>query len=163
MSGQNNITLITRDGVEVCPGQVWHSNSQARPGLHLVLELRGGKAIMSGKPEREIPVSRMHKGRLGWELVSQPSEDFRRLKPLVGQLVILVRGSGARSTGPGQFRRVTARLDGIGLNRVWATLMEDDAMATTPPFKSGEQGVWHGYSFVESPAPANGGQHAPAP
>lgn len=71
----------------------------------------------------------------------------RSLQP--GQEIILLRGSRGRSTGPGCERRVRARLVSATPYNVIANLLDDDPDATTRPTKAGEQGVWHGLSFIE--------------
>ena len=71
----------------------------------------------------------------------------RNLQP--GQEITLLRGSRGRPHGPGCERRVRARLVSATPYNVIATLLDDDPVATTRPTKAGEQGVWHGLSFIE--------------
>lgn len=66
-----------------------------------------------------------------------------------GQEIVLVRGSRGRPYGPGCERRVRARLVSATPYNVIAELLEDDPDATTRPTKAGEQGVWHGLSFID--------------
>ena len=68
-----------------------------------------------------------------------------------GQEVTLNRGSILRTTGPGCERKVRARLNSIDPSgNVHCTLIEDDPLAATHPYKSGESGNWRGLSFLET-------------
>ncbi len=107
-------------------------------------------------PEVSISVSRIHcdgkTRRSGFDIVFlEPLEPLEppALARLVGQEVVLVRGSSGRQEGLGHERRVRARLDRVDGTNVHATLLQDDPYATTAPFKAGEAGLWHGHSFVE--------------
>ncbi len=73
------------------------------------------------------------------------------MRALVGQEVVLLRGSRGRLDGMGHERRVGARQDDANAHMIHATLLEDDSHASSPPFKARETGSWHGLSFVELP------------
>lgn len=73
---------------------------------------------------------------------------------LVGKAIHLNRGSSGRPTGKGRDRLVRARLDRIEGNMVFATLLEDDPDAGSAPYKAGEEGCWHGLSFIAGRAPS---------
>jgi hypothetical protein len=65
------------------------------------------------------------------------------------QEVTLIRGGRGRRTGPGCERKVRARLDSIDpIGNVRCTLLEDDPLSTTHPYKTGESGGWNGLSFL---------------
>lgn len=147
-ASDSHTALITRDGQEVRVGQVWRSLSTNSGGEYLVVSLDAGQAVMDGTPQFSVPVSRMHKGRRGWVLVTQPTQTHLQLISRVGQEVFILRGSRGRVEGPGHERKVRARLDRVGRVCINATLLEDDPHATVAPFKAGHQGVWHGHSFV---------------
>lgn len=54
-----------------------------------------------------------------------------------------------RTRSAGCERNVRARLDSVSTFDVFATLLEDDPIATIAPFKAGESDVWSGHSFVD--------------
>lgn len=67
----------------------------------------------------------------------------------IGDDVTLIRGSRRRTSGPGCERRIKARLDSIDCHlNVFCTLLEDDPLATTSPYRAGQSGLWHGLSFL---------------
>ena len=65
-----------------------------------------------------------------------------------GETVILTRGSRGRTSGPGCEREIKARYIGARGNMVYCELLENDPLATVPPYKAGERGYWNGRSFV---------------
>jgi len=67
---------------------------------------------------------------------------------LVGKEILLRRGSEQRRSGVGKLRTVRARLDRVEGHNVFATLLEDDPFAAARPSEAGEDGVWHGRSFI---------------
>ena len=68
---------------------------------------------------------------------------------VAGQEVALIRGGRGRTTGPGCERKVRARLGSIDpMGNVRCTLLEDDPLATTSPYKVGESCNWYGLSFL---------------
>ena len=72
----------------------------------------------------------------------------------IGEEVVLVRGSRGRGpeSGPGFERRIRAQFLGVENGVIHCMLLEDDPNADTPPFKAGEEGWWHGASFLEPKA-----------
>lgn len=112
--------------------------------------LKNVRAKGTSGPEVSIAVKRIHADgkarKSGFDLIASVPE---ALASLVGAEVVLVRGSRGRTTGPGHERKVRARLDSVSAFDVFATLLEDDPIATTAPFKAGESGVWNGHSFVD--------------
>lgn len=86
--------------------------------------------------------------RTGFTLLP-PAPVDERIAPLLGKAIVLVRGSSSRLSGPGCKRQVSARLNRVEGGMVFATLLQDDPLAATPPYKSGESGIWHGLSFVK--------------
>lgn len=84
--------------------------------------------------------------RTGFSVVR---DDAGHLRELVGKEITLIRGSRGRTRGPGMEREVRAMLDAVEGGMVFATLLEDDPLATVKPHKAGESGVWHGRSFVK--------------
>lgn len=68
---------ITKDGIEVKPGQVWKDLDKRQPGRQCkVVAVDGGKAKMqhyaSGHQlgsKTTVSIRRMHKHSTGWELV----------------------------------------------------------------------------------------------
>jgi hypothetical protein len=70
----------------------------------------------------------------------------------VGDEVVLVRGARGRGpeSGPGCERAIRALYVGGNRFNVYCELLEDDPHATVAPFKSGERGLWHGYSFIRA-------------
>lgn len=86
--------------------------------------------------------------RTGFTILARPPVD-ERIVALLGQPITLHRGSRSRTSGPGCNRFVSARLDRVEGIMVFATLLQDDPMAGTAPYKSGESGMWHGLSFVK--------------
>nr|WP_315249240.1 hypothetical protein [uncultured Duganella sp.] len=73
---------ITKEGIEVKPGQVWKDldhrtqGPQGGPRTCTVISVRDGAASMSvdGAPTirtTRISIRRMHKGATGWALVSE--------------------------------------------------------------------------------------------
>lgn len=79
-----------------------------------------------------------------------PPELSPAIKKLLGQEIVLRRGSRGRATGQGCERTVCARLDRVDGIMVFATLLEDDPMASLAPFKANESGLWHGLSFIDN-------------
>lgn len=73
-----------------------------------------------------------------------------KLQALLGQEFRLRRGSRGRTVGEGCDRIVRARLDRVENQMVFATLLEDDPLATAAPKKTGESGIWHGLSFIDN-------------
>jgi len=72
---------------------------------------------------------------------------------LIGKPIWLLRGARGRHAGLGSFRRVRATLDRIEGHVVHATLLENDPLATVEPFETGQNGIWHGRSFVMPMSP----------
>lgn len=137
----------------VRPGQVWLESTRSKDkSERTVLRVDSGAATLTGVPELVVPVATMLGPRARWTLVREPSAQEIAVRALVGQEVVLLRGSHGRLDGMGRERRVRARLDGANAHMIHATLLEDDAYASSPPFKAGESGGWHGLSFVELPA-----------
>lgn len=73
---------------------------------------------------------------------------------LIGKAIHLNRGNSGRPAGKGRGRLVRARLDRIEGIMVFATLLEDDPEACSAPYKAGEEGCWHGLSFIAGRAPS---------
>lgn len=137
----------------VRPGQVWRaSTSRKDQSERTVLSVDSGAATLTGVPELVVAVASMLGPRAGWTLVREPSAQEIAVRALVGQEVVLLRGSRGRLDAMGRERRVRARLDDANAHMIHATLLEDDPHASSPPFKAGETGSWHGLSFVELPA-----------
>lgn len=68
---------------------------------------------------------------------------------IAGSEVFLIRGGRGRKKGIGCERKVRAILNYIDANHmISCTLLEDDPLASMPPFKSGETGLWNGLSFI---------------
>lgn len=84
--------------------------------------------------------------RTGFSVVT---DDDDQVREMIGMEIKLIRGSRGRTQGPGMEREVRAVLDGVENGMVFATLLEDDPMATVKPTKAGDSGVWHGLSFVK--------------
>lgn len=70
------------------------------------------------------------------------------LNHLLGQEVLIIRGSRGKTDGPGRERAVRCMLDAVEGQMVHATLLEDDPDATVAPWRCGDTGTWHGRSFV---------------
>lgn len=76
-----NPANVTRDGVEVKPGQVWRDLDKRMDGRRVqVVEVTNGKAVVVGLSgngavnpfsKSRISVARMHRSSTGWELVSR--------------------------------------------------------------------------------------------
>lgn len=69
---------VTKEGIEVVPGQLWRDLDKRQHGRQCkVVEVNGGRAKMRfysrGREggETTISIRRMHKHSTGWELVSQ--------------------------------------------------------------------------------------------
>lgn len=85
----------------------------------------------------------------GFTLIRQEPLD-PRMVALLGEEIRLRRGGRGRTVGPGCDRLVRARLDRVEGSNVFATLLEDDPLATTDPKLAGESGIWHGLSFIDN-------------
>lgn len=90
-------------------------------------------------------------------LVDTPLHDASDavVSALVGKEVLLLRGSEQQLSGVGKLRTVRARLDRVEGDNVFATLLEDDPFAAARPSKAGEEGLWHGRSFIAGVLPTD--------
>lgn len=117
------------------------SRLAARPPGGRLVWIRAARVSPPGPP-----------ARAGFTLVERVELDAR-VAPLIGKAILLRRGSGL-GKARGCERLVRARLDAVDGIQVHATLLEEDPLATVPPFHAGDGGVWHGLSFVLGAAPA---------
>ena len=61
---------ITKEGIEVKPGQVWQDLDKRMAGRKCtVLAVADGKAHMDGVPKTKVSITRMHKSFNGWMIV----------------------------------------------------------------------------------------------
>lgn len=83
------------------------------------------------------------------QLQAAPYQRPDGIKP--GDEVTLIRGRRGRGpeSGPGFQRKLRARYISGDRFHVCCTLLEDDPDATVAPYKAGEDGYWHGASFIE--------------
>ncbi len=71
---------VTKEGIEVLPGQVWRDLDKRMNGRRCkVVSVEFGKAVMcsiygSGAVTTRVSVRRMHKGSTGWELETKCRE-----------------------------------------------------------------------------------------
>ena len=64
---------ITKEGLEVRPGQVWRDLDKRMGGREVtVLWVKDGKARVKGAMETTLSVRRMHSHSTGWVLVRSP-------------------------------------------------------------------------------------------
>ncbi|MGU7773747.1 hypothetical protein ACV229_26635 [Burkholderia sp. MR1-5-21] len=62
---------VTKDGIEVKPGQVWRDlDKRSRGRTRRVLSIEDGKAVFEGPPKTKVSIARMHRHSTGWALVS---------------------------------------------------------------------------------------------
>ena len=145
-------------------GTLLHDNDPRRQ--HRILEVTGhgvtttmGLERVHARPVgggREVSIAcrRIYQdGRLrarGFSVLADTERASRpeSMRALIGKPVWILRGSRGRNEGPGCFREVRAMLDDIEGELVHATLLQDDPHAVVGPYKTGEQGIWHGRSFV---------------
>lgn len=65
---------VTKEGIEVRPGQVWRDLDKRMGGRTVVvMAVYSGKATVKGVRASVLSISRMHKHGAGWELISEPS------------------------------------------------------------------------------------------
>lgn len=61
---------VTKDGIEVKPGQVWQDLDKRMGGRkRTVVAVADGNSHMDGVPKTKVSISRMHKSSTGWMLV----------------------------------------------------------------------------------------------
>lgn len=130
--------VLTIEGLQrAADGSLEKVSARVRPGGQLV----------------RISVKRIYaEGKVrasGFTLLRQKPLD-PRIVALLGEEIRLRRGGRGRTVGPGCERLVRARLDRLDGHNVFATLLEDDPLATTDPKRTGESGVWHGLSFIDN-------------
>lgn len=66
------IDNVTKEGIEVKPGQVWLDLDKRMKGRkRIILRVEDGKAFMDGYPKTKVSISRMHRGSTGWSIVSE--------------------------------------------------------------------------------------------
>lgn len=64
---------VTKEGIEVLPGQVWRDlDKRMHNRTVTVLSVYEGRARVKGVRETVLSISRMHKHNTGWQLVSEP-------------------------------------------------------------------------------------------
>jgi hypothetical protein len=79
MAKENNDPLVTKEGIRVCPGQLWRDLDKRMGNrvrrIEAIVDTKVGKVRMVEAHRRSklssiVSVRRMHKHSTGWELVN---------------------------------------------------------------------------------------------